>query len=199
MHAKIKFFKLTIEFTIFIIITLSVGLILQMAFVNSSLFKLLLLFKVSILNLFSINLIGFVIPAIISLFMLISIMRRFHNAKLSKPVIFSVFVWIFIIIISLMIKLLYTSNTGSGTSVPIFALTLLIILYYLYKKNYTLVVPLSYLTGFLLGASSDFISTFGPYGLHKMVWGGGAILDGDFLIPLALFIAVLLVKKLNPY
>jgi hypothetical protein len=195
--------KRIIYFALSLIFFEGIGVLLQRLLVNSYLFVILKYLRIN-LGLFGINLIGFVIPAIITLVLFIYIIftqrKRISqiNAKSLAAILGITLLWLFIIFLSLNYLLIGINNVGSETSLPILLLVSAILLYYVaYKRDYKLSLPLSYILGFLLGASSDFIGTFGIVHLSSGIWGGGAFLDGDFYIPLILVISILITKKLE--
>ena len=191
-----KWIRLAIYFLISFIPLELLGLLLQPSLSNSPIKYV----KIN-LGLFSINLIGFIIPLFVTILLIFYIFKQ----KRVKEVNSNSFIawvgigllWIFIIFLSLNFKLILINSRGSGTSTPLFALVLIILFYYSYKNNYRQALPLAYILGFLLGASSDFISTFGIVHISSGIWGGGAFLDVDFYIPLILVIYVLITEKLE--
>ena len=176
-----------------------IGLILQPLLVNLPIKN----FKIN-LGLFSINIIGFLIPLFVTILLILYIIFKQKtrvkeiNANSSIAWVGIGLLWTFIILLSLNYRLIVINSGGSGTSIPLFALVLIILLYYIIKENYRQALLLAYILGFLLGASSDFISTFGIAHLSSGIWGGGTFLDGDFYIPLILVIFVLITEKLEP-
>ncbi len=194
----LKLEKITIYFFMSFIPLELIGRLLQPLFINPALENI----KIN-LRLFSINIIGFLIPLVVTILLLLYIVfkqktsvRRINLTSLIAWLLIT-FLWLFIIVLSLNYKLIIIDSIGGGTSIPIFILVLSVLFYYIYKEKYKQALPLSYIMGFLLGVSSDFISTFGIFRLSSGIWGGYSFLDGDFYTPLVLVAFVLITEKLE--
>lgn len=151
---------------------------------------------ISVLGL-KLDLVGFIVPFLISLFLLIVILcfmiLRRSNLRFTYYDLIFLIVWMITIALSFFIPTIKTKNNGAGFSVPLLTLAPLIIAYHLVEdEDYKLILPLAWIIGFLVGAFSDIISTFGVNPLIGGVWGGGGLFDLDMLIPIILTLSVLI-------
>ena len=135
---------------------------------------------------FRINYIGFIIPLIISAVLAAVAYRKgiaFNNVD-------KAFVALFVIgaALSLVFKPIEAIRQGTGIDVPMMLIVALWMMYFVYKRRYAAGVPLSYALLFLVSALSDTLSV-GRF-IGGVTFGGFGILDGDFLLPLSILIAM---------
>lgn len=191
-----RFSKLVVRYSWTFIAILVLGWLLQIgtAIFFPQVINSLAVFKLQILGLFSINIIGFVIPLSISLILI------FKMALIDKVEIGTVGLWtivsgIALLVLSLWLPISNVHAQYAAMNVPIMAVALINLFYHVYKKDYKLAMSISYVLGFLAAFSSDFVATFGIVKTAGGVWGGAGLVDGDFLIPIIIVLTVLLIKR----
>lgn len=86
-------------------------------------------------------------------------------------------------------------STGSGTNIWLWLVAVLWIGYLVMSEKRDALF-LSYPIGFFIGAVSD-MGAFIKFGPAYSIFGGYGLLDGDFIIPLALFISVWVAEKVE--
>ncbi len=84
---------------------------------------------------------------------------------------------------------------GSGSNALLWVVAVLWLAWIVNAGNAKAAVCLSYPLGFLVGAVSD-ITAFIIYGPGYSLFGGYGLLDGDFVIPLALLVSTLITVKI---
>ena len=135
---------------------------------------------------FRINYVGFVIPLIISA-VLASIAYRKGWAVNNVDKAFIVLLALGAVL-SLVFKPIEAIRQGTGIDVPMLLIVALWMMYFVYKRRYAAGIPLSYALLFLVSVLSDTLS-IGRF-VGGVTFGGFGILDGDFLLPLSILIAM---------
>ena len=137
---------------------------------------------------FRINYVGFVIPLIISA-VLASIAYRKGWAVNNVDKAFIVLLALGAVL-SLVFKPIEAIRQGTGIDVPMLLIVALWMMYFVYKRRYAAGIPLSYALLFLVSVLSDTLS-IGRF-VGGVTFGGFGILDGDFLLPLSILVAMYL-------
>lgn len=146
-------------------------------------------------NLPKLEIIGFITPLLISIALILYIIK-IKRTRIGKTGTLTLFAGIIITTASFFLPLTPINKFGASLNILLVSLVTLNITYHLYKKDYKLALPLAYVLGFLTSAVSDITSTFGS--AHFIgTFGGYGLLDGDFLMPLALALAVVIMRKLE--
>ena len=135
---------------------------------------------------FRINYVGFIIPLIISaIFAAIAYKRGLNVNGIDK---FFAALLAAGAVLSLVFKPIEAIRQGTGIDVPMLLIVALWMMYFVYKRRYAAGIPLSYAILFLVSALSDTLS-IGRF-IGGVTFGGYGILDGDFLLPLSILIAM---------
>ncbi|TRZ49306.1 hypothetical protein D4S03_08470 [bacterium] len=140
------------------------------------------------------NLIGFVYPLILSAYFLGVIIKIRPEIGRRERIFFGAGVVLFLA--SLLLPLTYVDGGGARVNVFMLTLATLVAGYYVMKKDYFLAAPVSYCLGFLGGLVSDITAVFGPAHFYGVL-GGLSFFDIDLLFPACLFVAVLIVRKIQ--
>jgi hypothetical protein len=92
-------------------------------------------------------------------------------------------------------------NVSGGVNWATLFIIILYISYSIFQGSYRFSSLISYPLGFIMGAISDLSALWRLYGSSIYVIGGVGIVDGDFLLPIFLFltvkISILIIKKLK--
>ena len=137
---------------------------------------------------FRINYVGFVIPMIISAVLAAIAYRRgwdINNVDKAFIALFAIGA-----VLSLVFKPIEAIRQGTGIDVPMMLIVALWMMYFVYKRRYAAGIPLSYALLFLVSVLSDTLSV-GRF-ISGVTFGGFGILDGDFLLPLSILVAMYL-------
>jgi hypothetical protein len=139
------------------------------------------------------NIVGFIIPLIVSFYCIQRIFRM-KEIRFGMPEMFFLLTGILILVLSFGFSLTPTDPMGTHDNPFLLLLTLIIIPYYIFRNMDDLVLPLAYTLGFLDGIMSDVTAMLGP--AHFVgIFGGSGIFDLDFALPLILvFVARILIN-----
>lgn len=144
------------------------------------------------------NLLGFILPAIIGMCILFQL-RIMH---LRLPDCFGIVLLIvaFLTLFSFFVYPLQLEIAGgSGTDIVALALVIVYVFWLITNGNYKQFMFSSFFLGFIIGMASDIGAV--PYNTGVQTFGGGGLLDGDFTLSISLLISALIldliVKRLR--
>jgi hypothetical protein len=138
-------------------------------------------------GLFSVNIVGFVFPAVISCFLFLFYVLRVRF--FSRVDLLYLFLVIGIAVFSVFVfSLEHHFVDGSSLDVGVVVITVLYLLIVTVGSPVMRYVPVSFMVGFFAGFVSD-LETLARY---TPVFGGAGLVDGDLIFPLMLLLTVLL-------
>ncbi|MGC9145810.1 MAG: hypothetical protein ACP5GS_06860 [Nitrososphaeria archaeon] len=142
------------------------------------------------------NYFGFIIPLLLSVVLIAAyLMKRGFHVTAKEWLLFIVS-FIFGGLIPFITNVgLYKFSTGGSTNIWLWLFAVLWVSY-LFMLGKEDAIYLSYPIGFLVGAISD-IGAFIKFGPAYSIFGGYGLLDGDFIVPLALSISLLVAWKIE--
>ena len=146
------------------------------------------------------NYFGFVVPLIISLLLIPILFRprqslaNASSMSVSRPeLILAISLLSSFIISAFIYTLQKITSSSAGLNSLAFVSVLAYLAYRVYRGTMQRLLPVAFILGFAEGIISD----AGSITRVTAPWGGGGVFDGDFVIPISLFISILLIEKLS--
>jgi hypothetical protein len=149
-----------------------------------------------ILGSIKLDYVGFFLPATVSLFCVIHILQK--KRVLGMPEKLFLAVGVLIVLLSIIVPSINPAGYETQINLPLAALLLVVIAFYIFKNNYELALPLAYLLGFTVGFLSDILPVI-TLQTSSGIFGGGGIYDGIFVLPLCLVVGVWVMKLLEEH